>query len=83
MSGYAILWLTNDTLDVESSSTPVKTIFSPRASGFSVVLIYAILAVIEVYFPASSLDNVMVGIGSRKDGGAGRDFGSGYKSLSI
>ena len=81
--GYAILWLTNETLDLESSSTPVKRTFSPKASCLSAVLRYAIRATVETYFPGVSSDSVTDGIGSRKADGAGIERGSGYKSLSI
>jgi len=81
ISGYAILWLTKDTLNAESSSTPVNTNFSPRASCLSAVLMNATLAVVEMYLPGSSSDKLTDGIGSRNAGGDGRDFGSGYKSL--
>ena len=84
INGYAILWLTNVTLDLESSSTPVNTTFSPRASCLSAVLTYAIRAVVETYLPGWSFESVTDGIGSRNaGGGVGRVRGSGYKSLNI
>jgi hypothetical protein len=83
MSGNEILWLTNETLDLESSSTPVKTIFSPKASCLSAVLRYATRATVDIYFPGSSSESVTDGIGSHKVCGDGRERGSGYKSLSI
>jgi hypothetical protein len=48
--GYEILWLTNGTLKVESSSIPEKIVLVPSASCLSAVLTKTTLAVVETYF---------------------------------
>jgi len=51
----------NGALKVESSSTPVNTNFVPRASVFSEVFTYAILAVVKTYCPGINSDSVSCG----------------------
>jgi hypothetical protein len=68
MRGYVTRWLTKGTLKVESSSMPENTTLVPRASVLSEVFKYAILAVVETYFPGVNSERVSCGLGCCHEG---------------